>query len=132
MTDHAVALRVSLFMVFVCRSSIFQLTEASLRLFRELDDRAGTALALNTLANVAGDCGDYPQALALYEELGIPSMMLSGLVDDETIVHARSIPVFHYLVKPVPMEDLGSAIQVAWRRFKEREKPAADSNRPTG
>jgi predicted ATPase/DNA-binding CsgD family transcriptional regulator len=45
-----------------------ELTEASLRLFRELGDRAGTALALNTLANVAGDCGDYPRALALYEE----------------------------------------------------------------
>ena len=45
-----------------------ELTEASLRLFRELGDRAGTALALNTLANVVGDRGAYPEALALYEE----------------------------------------------------------------
>ena len=45
-----------------------ELTQASLRLFRELDDRAGTALALNTLANVAGDCGRHAEALAQYEE----------------------------------------------------------------
>jgi len=45
-----------------------ELTEASLRLFRELDDGAGIALALNTLANVAGDCGNYPEALELYEQ----------------------------------------------------------------
>jgi predicted ATPase/DNA-binding CsgD family transcriptional regulator len=45
-----------------------ELTEASLRLFRELGDRAGTALALNTLANVVGDRGEYLEAHALYEE----------------------------------------------------------------
>jgi predicted ATPase/DNA-binding CsgD family transcriptional regulator len=45
-----------------------ELTQASLRLFRELGDRAGTALALNTLANAAGDRGHYSEALALYEE----------------------------------------------------------------
>ena len=45
-----------------------ELTQASLGLFRELGDRAGTALALNTLANVAGDCGAYPGAQSLYEE----------------------------------------------------------------
>jgi non-specific serine/threonine protein kinase len=45
-----------------------EVTEASLRTFREHGDLAGTALALNTLANITGDCGRYDEALALYQE----------------------------------------------------------------
>ncbi|MFN8633323.1 MAG: tetratricopeptide repeat protein [Chloroflexota bacterium] len=44
------------------------LCRQSLTLFRGLDDLAGVALALNTLANVTGDLGDYDSALQLYEE----------------------------------------------------------------
>jgi tetratricopeptide (TPR) repeat protein len=45
-----------------------ELCRASLALFRELGDRAGAALALNTLANVTGDRGDYDAADRVYEE----------------------------------------------------------------
>jgi non-specific serine/threonine protein kinase len=45
-----------------------EVTEASLRTFREQGDLAGTALALNTLANITGDCGQYGEAFALYQE----------------------------------------------------------------
>jgi non-specific serine/threonine protein kinase len=44
------------------------LCRTSLVLFSELGDRAGVALALNTLANVAGDLGDYDAARRLYQE----------------------------------------------------------------
>jgi DNA-binding NarL/FixJ family response regulator len=64
-------------------------------------------------------------ARTIYNELSVPAVMLSGLHDDSTIQEAWSIPVFHYLVKPVPMDELGAAIQLAWRRFQESMHPSA-------
>jgi DNA-binding response OmpR family regulator len=68
-------------------------------------------------------------ARTIYHERSVPAVMLSGLHDESTIQEAWSIPVFHYLVKPVPMDELGAAIQTAWRRFQERVNPPA-ANQP--
>ncbi len=49
----------------------------------------------------------------------LPVILLSGYSDPELIEEATRAPVFHYLVKPVSMADLGPAIAVAMTRFKE-------------
>ncbi len=55
--------------------------------------------------------------IARFAEL--PVILLSGYSDPELIEEATRAPVFHYLVKPVSMADLGPAIAVAMTRFKE-------------
>ena len=49
----------------------------------------------------------------------VPVILLSGYSDPEMIEEATKAPVFHYLVKPVSMADLGPAIAVAMTRFNE-------------
>ncbi len=49
----------------------------------------------------------------------LPVILLSGYSDPEMIEEATRAPVFHYLVKPVSMADLGPAIAVAMTRFNE-------------
>lgn len=49
----------------------------------------------------------------------VPIIMLSGYSDPELVDRASKAPVFHYLVKPVSMQDLGPAITVALNRFQE-------------
>ncbi len=57
------------------------------------------------------------QEIARFTEL--PVVLLSGYSDPEMIEEATRAPVFHYLVKPVSMADLGPAIAVAMTRFSE-------------
>ncbi len=57
------------------------------------------------------------QEIARFAEL--PVILLSGYSDPEMIEEATRAPVFHYLVKPVSMADLGPAIAVAMTRFNE-------------
>lgn len=57
------------------------------------------------------------QEIARFAEL--PVILLSGYSDPEMIEQATRAPVFHYLVKPVSMADLGPAIAVAMTRFNE-------------
>ncbi len=57
------------------------------------------------------------QEIARFAEL--PVVLLSGYSDPEMIEEATRAPVFHYLVKPVSMADLGPAIAVAMTRFNE-------------
>ncbi len=49
----------------------------------------------------------------------LPVILLSGYSDPDMIEEATRAPVFHYLVKPVSMADLGPAIAVAMTRFSE-------------
>ncbi|MGH7475586.1 MAG: ANTAR domain-containing response regulator [Longimicrobiales bacterium] len=49
----------------------------------------------------------------------LPILLLSGYSTPEFIKQAAELPVFHYLVKPVTMEDLVPAISVARARFRE-------------
>ncbi len=57
------------------------------------------------------------QEIARFAEL--PIILLSGYSDPEMIEEATRAPVFHYLVKPVSMADLGPTIAVAMTRFNE-------------
>ena len=57
------------------------------------------------------------QEIAAFKEL--PVILLSGYSDPQMIDDATRAPVFHYLVKPVSMADLGPAIAVAMTRFHE-------------
>jgi response regulator NasT len=57
------------------------------------------------------------QEIATFKEL--PVILLSGYSDPQMIDDATRAPVFHYLVKPVSMADLGPAIAVAMTRFHE-------------
>jgi len=57
------------------------------------------------------------QEIAGFREM--PVILLSGYSDPDMIEEATRAPVFHYLVKPVSMADLGPAIAVAMTRFHE-------------
>ncbi len=60
---------------------------------------------------------DAAQELAALQD--VPVILLSGYSDPDMIEEATRAPVFHYLVKPVSMADLGPAIAVAMHRFQE-------------
>ncbi len=60
---------------------------------------------------------DAAQEIATIRE--VPVILLSGYSDPDMIEQATRAPVFHYLVKPVSMADLGPAIAVAMTRFHE-------------
>lgn len=48
-----------------------------------------------------------------------PVILLTGYSDPDYIAQATLTPIFHYLVKPVSIEDLAPAIAVAYSRFQE-------------
>ena len=49
----------------------------------------------------------------------VPIILLTGFSEPEYVDQAVRAPVFHFLVKPVSLEDLAPAIGVAGARFKE-------------
>ncbi len=57
------------------------------------------------------------QEIARFKQ--VPVILLSGYSDPDMIAAVTRAPVFHYLVKPVSMADLGPAIAVAMTRFQE-------------
>lgn len=58
-------------------------------------------------------------AVEIAREKPVPIILLTGHSDPETLEKAYSAPVFHYLVKPVSLEDLVPAIAIARARFGE-------------
>ena len=60
--------------------------EEALRIYRELDDRQGTAVVLNALAMVYKDQGDLPEARRMFEE----SCAISRDLDDD-LTRARTL-----------------------------------------
>lgn len=48
-----------------------------------------------------------------------PIILLTGASDPEFVAQAMLTPIFHYLIKPVSLEDLAPAIAVARSRFEE-------------
>ncbi|MGH7483044.1 MAG: ANTAR domain-containing response regulator [Longimicrobiales bacterium] len=56
----------------------------------------------------------------------IPILLLTGYSSPEYIDRATVLPVFHYLVKPVTMDDLVPAIGVARARFSEWARYRSD------
>lgn len=59
----------------------------------------------------------------------IPIILLTGFGEPEFAALAANAPIFHYLVKPVSLEDLAPAIGVACSRFKEWQQFRADAER---
>ena len=49
----------------------------------------------------------------------VPIIIVTAYSDAETIAQAASVPIFHYLVKPVVAGQLGAAIAVAEARHEE-------------
>ena len=49
----------------------------------------------------------------------VPVILLTGYSDPEYVAQATLTPIFHSLVKPISIEDLGPAISVACSRFEE-------------
>jgi response regulator NasT len=58
-------------------------------------------------------------ARELFEELGIPVIIISAYSDPKTVESARDGGVFGYLVKPASIDQLRAAIVVAWKRFRD-------------
>lgn len=65
-------------------------------------------------------------ATELLAERRCPMVILSAYGDKELIERASSAGVFGYLIKPVTAEGLQAQIEVAVRRFQEREKLIAE------
>jgi len=66
-------------------------------------------------------------AVEISRERPVPIILLTGHSDPLDLEQASSAPIFHYLVKPVSLEDLGPAIAIARARFGEwsqRREPA--------
>lgn len=59
-------------------------------------------------------------AKILYDEMDIPSIIVSAYSDHEYVAEATTLGVYGYLLKPVSLDDLKVAIPVAWGRFRER------------
>lgn len=49
----------------------------------------------------------------------VPIIVLTGYTDSEIISQAADAPVFHFLIKPISIDDLPPAISVARNRFLE-------------
>jgi len=56
----------------------------------------------------------------------IPSIIVSGYSDDELVNKASEVGVFAYLVKPVGVEELKTAIIIAMNKFEEFKKVNED------
>lgn len=65
-------------------------------------------------------------ATELLAQRACPMVILSAYGDKELIERASSAGVFGYLIKPVTAEGLQAQIEVAVRRFQEREKLVAE------
>lgn len=64
-------------------------------------------------------CDGLSAARAIFEDLGIPVIILSAYSDQEFIAGAQEAGVFGYLIKPASANQLRAAIDVAWGRFVE-------------
>lgn len=58
-------------------------------------------------------------AIEIFGIKPMPILLLTGFSNPDYIEQATQLPVYHYLVKPVSVEDLGPAIAVARARFDE-------------
>jgi AmiR/NasT family two-component response regulator len=58
----------------------------------------------------------------LWEERGIPSVIISAYADESYLARAQHPGVFGYLLKPVSSDNLRVGIHVAWSRVDEHHK----------
>ncbi len=60
-------------------------------------------------------------AKCLWEELNIPSIIISAFSDKRYVEQAQEIGVFGYLLKPVSKENLRVTLAIAWARATSHE-----------
>ena len=58
-------------------------------------------------------------ARVLYDELQIPTVIVSAYSDARQVAESTIAGVFGYLVKPITSEQLRPAIEVAWARWRQ-------------
>ena len=62
----------------------------------------------------------FEAARVMYNELGVPVVILSAFAAPGDISEAIEAGVFGYLIKPASEHQLRAAIEVAWKRFREQ------------
>lgn len=72
------------------------------------------------------ELGGLEAAEEIFRLRPMPVLLLTGYSNPEYIQRATVLPVFHYLIKPVTMEDLVPAIGVARARFQEWTRYRSD------
>jgi response regulator NasT len=63
--------------------------------------------------------GGLEAAAQIHAERAVPIIIVTAYSDADTVEKAASIPIFHYLVKPVTAAQLSAAIAVAEARHQE-------------
>lgn len=61
----------------------------------------------------------------LWDDHGIPSVIVTAFSDDQYVSRAQATGVFGYVLKPVSIENLRVALNVAWARANEADVMAA-------
>ncbi|MDP7071013.1 MAG: response regulator [Phycisphaerales bacterium] len=61
-------------------------------------------------------------AETIYNELGIPIVMVSAYSDPEYVNSGNRIGVFGYLLKPVTRDQLRVGLEVSWSRFTQQSE----------
>ncbi|BAQ65676.1 ATP-binding protein [Geminocystis sp. NIES-3709] len=65
-------------------------------------------------------------AQIIYSQHKVPIIYLSAYGDKETLVKAKSTPVYGYLVKPYKIVDVNTTITMAWAKYQEDLQREAD------
>ncbi len=71
--------------------------------------------------------GGLEAAARIHEERPVPIVLVTAYSDADTVSAAASLPIFHYLVKPVSAAQLSAAIAVAEVRHQEWERQRAET-----
>jgi response regulator NasT len=67
------------------------------------------------------DLNGIDAAMAIYQDMPIPVILVSAYSDSRLIERAVAGHIMAYLVKPIKQADLGAAISLAMRRFEQFE-----------
>lgn len=65
-------------------------------------------------------------AQVIYTQYKTPIIYLSAYGDNETLVRAKSTPVYGYLVKPYKIVDVSTTIAMAWAKYQDDLRKEAD------
>ncbi len=68
-------------------------------------------------------------AREVYEQLGVPVVVLSAYTENADLIGAQQAGVFGFMVKPVQREQLRVALDVAWNRFQLHKSQAEEAGK---